>query len=160
MSSQEPPADEAGLSPGQAHHVVIVGAGFAGLSLARTLGGTPLRVTVIDRRNYHLFQPLLYQIATAALSPGEIAQPIRRITVRLPQPRQSGGGRPQRGGGALGQLQAQGLHRLARLGDRPRLSAGRLPQPLSGDHALALDLSHLPAWRTADHGGCHPDATD
>jgi len=63
---------------------VIVGAGFAGLSLARTLGGTPLRVTVIDRRNYHLFQPLLYQIATAALSPGEIAQPIRRILGRYP----------------------------------------------------------------------------
>src|SRR4051794_10142781 len=43
-----------------AHHVVIVGAGFAGLSLAQPLGSTPLRVTVIDRRNYHLFQPLLY----------------------------------------------------------------------------------------------------
>ncbi len=65
-----------------AHHVVIVGAGFAGLALAQTLGSTPLRVTVIDRRNYHLFQPLLYQVATAVLSPGEIAQPIRRILGR------------------------------------------------------------------------------
>lgn len=65
------------------HHIVIVGAGFAGLSLARELGGTPLRVTVIDRRNYHLFQPLLYQVATAVLSPGEIAQPIRRILGRF-----------------------------------------------------------------------------
>ncbi len=76
--------DSAGTDATQAHHVVIVGAGFAGLSLARSLGGTPLRVTVIDRRNYHLFQPLLYQVATAALSPGEIAQPIRHILGRYP----------------------------------------------------------------------------
>ncbi|MXQ12316.1 NAD(P)/FAD-dependent oxidoreductase [Microvirga makkahensis] len=71
------------MSLDKAHHVVIVGAGFAGLSLARSLGGTALRATVIDRRNYHLFQPLLYQIATAALSPGEIAQPIRRIRAEI-----------------------------------------------------------------------------
>ena len=64
------------------HHVVIVGAGFAGLSLAQALGGTPLRVTVVDRRNYHLFQPLLYQVATADLAPSEIAQPVRRILGR------------------------------------------------------------------------------
>jgi NADH dehydrogenase len=63
-------------------HVVIVGAGFAGLSVARELGGTLVRVTVVDRRNYHLFQPLLYQVATAVLSPGEIAEPIRRILSR------------------------------------------------------------------------------
>jgi len=69
-------------STGDPHHVVIVGAGFAGLSLAQGLGSTPFRVTVIDRRNYHLFQPLLYQVATADLSPGEIAQPIRRILGR------------------------------------------------------------------------------
>src|SRR3712207_684688 len=65
-----------------APHVVIVGAGFAGLAVAEALGGTPLRVTIIDRNNYHLFQPLLYQVATAALSPGEIAEPIRRILGR------------------------------------------------------------------------------
>jgi len=59
--------------------VVIVGAGFGGLYAARALRGAPVRVTVIDRRNYHLFQPLLYQVATAALSPGEIAGPIRAI---------------------------------------------------------------------------------
>jgi NADH dehydrogenase len=64
------------------HHVVIVGAGFAGLSLARSLAGTPFRVTLVDRRNFHLFQPLLYQVATAVLSPGEIAEPIRRILNR------------------------------------------------------------------------------
>ncbi len=60
-------------------HVVIVGAGFAGLNCARLLGGSAVRVTLIDRRNYHLFQPLLYQVATAALSPAEIAEPVRRI---------------------------------------------------------------------------------
>jgi NADH:ubiquinone reductase (H+-translocating) len=59
--------------------VVIVGAGFGGLEAAKALAGKPLDVTVIDRRNYHLFQPLLYQVATAALSPAEIAAPIRGI---------------------------------------------------------------------------------
>src|SRR5947209_551936 len=60
-------------------HVVIVGGGFAGLFAARALDGAPLRVTLLDRHNYHLFQPLLYQVATAALSPGDIASPIRWI---------------------------------------------------------------------------------
>jgi NADH:ubiquinone reductase (H+-translocating) len=59
--------------------VVIVGAGFGGLKAAKKLAGAPFAVTVIDRRNYHLFQPLLYQVATAALSPAEIAAPIRGI---------------------------------------------------------------------------------
>jgi NADH dehydrogenase len=61
------------------HHVVIVGAGFAGLSAARNLANAPVQVTLIDKRNYHAFQPLLYQVATAALSPAQIAQPIRAI---------------------------------------------------------------------------------
>jgi NADH:ubiquinone reductase (H+-translocating) len=59
--------------------VVIVGAGFAGLAAARALAKAPVEVTVIDRRNYHLFQPLLYQVATAGLSPADIATPIRSI---------------------------------------------------------------------------------
>ena len=59
--------------------VVIVGAGFGGLSAAKALARTPVDVTVIDRRNYHLFQPLLYQVATAGLSPADIASPIRAI---------------------------------------------------------------------------------
>lgn len=62
--------------------VVIVGAGFGGLACAQALGGAPVRVTVVDRHNYHLFQPLLYQVATAALSPADIAEPIRRILHR------------------------------------------------------------------------------
>jgi NADH:ubiquinone reductase (H+-translocating) len=60
-------------------HIVIVGAGFGGLSAAHGLANTDADVTVIDRRNYHLFQPLLYQVATAGLSPAQIAQPIRSI---------------------------------------------------------------------------------
>jgi len=60
-------------------HVVIVGAGFGGLSAARALAKTNCDVTLIDRRNHHLFQPLLYQVATAALSPSQIASPIRSI---------------------------------------------------------------------------------
>jgi len=59
--------------------VVIVGAGFGGLNAAQALGSAPVRVTVIDRKNFHTFQPLLYQVATAGLSPGEIAAPIRSI---------------------------------------------------------------------------------
>jgi NADH dehydrogenase FAD-containing subunit len=62
--------------------VVILGAGFGGLAAARALARTPAAVTVIDRRNYHLFQPLLYQVATAALSPADIAWPIRSILSR------------------------------------------------------------------------------
>lgn len=60
-------------------HVVILGAGFGGLYAARELKDAPVRVTVIDRRNHHLFQPLLYQVATAGLSPGDIAYPIRSV---------------------------------------------------------------------------------
>src|SRR6201987_2470776 len=62
-----------------APHVVIVGAGFGGLRVAKALGRAPAQVTVIDRSNYHLFQPLLYQVATAGLSPADIATPIRSI---------------------------------------------------------------------------------
>ena len=60
-------------------HVVVVGAGFGGLNTVRALKSSNVRVTVIDRRNHHLFQPLLYQVATAALSPADIAYPIRSI---------------------------------------------------------------------------------
>ena len=60
-------------------HVIIVGAGFGGLEAAKKLACTDVRVTVIDRTNYHLFQPLLYQVATAALSPADIAAPVRAI---------------------------------------------------------------------------------
>jgi NADH:ubiquinone reductase (H+-translocating) len=62
-----------------AHHVVVVGAGFGGLGTVRGLAGAPVRLTLVDRRNYHLFQPLLYQAATASLAPSEIAWPIRQL---------------------------------------------------------------------------------
>jgi NADH:ubiquinone reductase (H+-translocating) len=62
-----------------AHHVVIVGAGFGGLEVARHLESATVRITVIDQRNYHLFQPLLYQVATASLATSEIAWPIRSL---------------------------------------------------------------------------------
>ena len=67
-----------GGKPGQAR-VVIVGCGFGGLFCARALKSAPVALTVIDRNNYHLFQPLLYQVASAALAPADIAQPIRTI---------------------------------------------------------------------------------
>src|SRR3954465_3009809 len=60
-------------------HVVIVGGGFGGLDAARALAGANAQVTLVDRHNYHLFQPLLYQVATAALSPADVASPIRWI---------------------------------------------------------------------------------
>jgi NADH:ubiquinone reductase (H+-translocating) len=67
--------------------VVIVGAGFAGLNAAKAISRRPVDVTIVDRENYHLFQPLLYQVASASLSPGDIAQPIRHIVGRRPNVR-------------------------------------------------------------------------
>ena len=69
------------------HRVVVIGAGFGGLSTVQALRSAPVDVTVIDRRNYHLFQPLLYQVATAGLSPADIAAPIRAILSRQPNAR-------------------------------------------------------------------------
>src|SRR5512142_35980 len=63
-------------------HIVILGGGFGGLYAARRLKGVDASVTLIDRHNYHLFQPLLYQVATAALNPADIAAPIRSILRR------------------------------------------------------------------------------
>lgn len=64
---------------GEKHRVVIVGAGFGGLAAARALSDAPVDLTVIDRRNHHLFQPLLYQVATAGLNPADIAYPVRSV---------------------------------------------------------------------------------
>ena len=75
------PATAASRPDGQPR-VVIIGAGFAGLAAAKALGRAPVDLTVLDRRNYHLFQPLLYQVATAGLSPADIATPIRAILAR------------------------------------------------------------------------------
>lgn len=61
------------------HHVVVVGAGFGGLEFTRALDGAPVRITMIDKRNHHLFQPLLYQVATTALATSEVAWPIRHL---------------------------------------------------------------------------------
>ena len=63
-------------------HVVIIGGGFGGLYAARTLKSAPVQVTLIDRRNFHLFQPLLYQVATGWLSPADIASPLRAVLKR------------------------------------------------------------------------------
>jgi NADH dehydrogenase len=67
------------------HRVVVVGAGFAGLQLVQDLRGVPCRITLIDQRNHHLFQPLLYQVATTLLSTSEIAWPIRRVLRDRPE---------------------------------------------------------------------------
>ncbi len=60
-------------------HIVVVGGGFGGMSVVSSLAHTPARITLVDRRNHHLFQPLLYEVATAALSPGQIAVPLRHV---------------------------------------------------------------------------------
>ena len=65
-----------------AHRVVILGGGFGGLYAARALGKAPVEVILLDRRNFHLFQPLLYQVATGSLSPGEICAPLRAVLAR------------------------------------------------------------------------------
>src|SRR5579872_5679626 len=67
------------LPPSKPHRVVIVGAGFGGLETTYRLAGAPVEITLIDRRNHHLFQPLLYQVATASLATSEIAWPIRYL---------------------------------------------------------------------------------
>ncbi|KAA0215883.1 MAG: NAD(P)/FAD-dependent oxidoreductase [Leptolyngbya sp. PLA3] len=68
--------------PANSRHILIVGGGFAGLACARALARAPVRITLVDRNNHHLFQPLLYQVATAALSPADIAAPIRGVLRR------------------------------------------------------------------------------
>jgi NADH:ubiquinone reductase (H+-translocating) len=72
-------------APAKPHHVVIVGAGFGGLETAFRLAGAPVKITLIDRRNHHLFQPLLYQVATASLATSEIAWPIRYLMRNRPE---------------------------------------------------------------------------
>lgn len=77
---------EPGREPGSRAarpRVVIIGGGFAGINAARALGRAPVDVVLLDRRNHHLFQPLLYQVATAALNPADIAYPIRSVLRRL-----------------------------------------------------------------------------
>ncbi|HEX2190644.1 MAG TPA: NAD(P)/FAD-dependent oxidoreductase [Longimicrobiaceae bacterium] len=75
-------SDDSGYQEPYRPHVVIVGGGFGGLYAARALKHAPVRVTLVDRHNYHLFQPLLYQVATATLSPADIARPIRQVVRR------------------------------------------------------------------------------
>src|SRR4029077_14021531 len=72
-------------APSKPHHVVIVGAGFGGLETAFRLAGAPVTITMIDRRNHHLSQPLLYQVATASLATSEIAWPIRYLLRDRPE---------------------------------------------------------------------------
>ena len=72
-------------APAKPHRVVIVGAGFGGLEAAFGLAGAPVEITLIDRRNHHLFQPLLYQVATASLATSEIAWPIRSLVRNRPE---------------------------------------------------------------------------
>src|SRR6478735_4531469 len=79
METPTPEPHSMTSAPKQPHHVVIVGAGFGGLEAAFGLAGAPVRITLIDRRNHHLFQPLLYQVATASLATSEIAWPIRYL---------------------------------------------------------------------------------
>ena len=75
-----PPSSDLTPSPvSRPPRVVIVGCGFGGLFCARALKKAPIELVVVDRNNYHLFQPLLYQVASAALAPADIAQPIRTI---------------------------------------------------------------------------------
>jgi NADH dehydrogenase len=76
------PTIDATAAPQTVPHVVIIGGGFGGIAAARVFRNQTVRLTVIDRRNHHLFQPLLYQVATAALNPSDIASPIRRILRR------------------------------------------------------------------------------
>src|SRR5215216_5665605 len=81
-TAESPSAPGGRADPARRTTVVVVGGGFGGLYAARDLGKLGLRVVLIDRVNYHLFQPLLYQVATASLSPGDIAEPLRAVLRR------------------------------------------------------------------------------
>src|SRR5690606_9499496 len=72
-------AEGGAMTENRVPHVVILGGGFGGLDAARALRRAPVRITLVDRQNFHLFQPLLYQVATASLSPADVASPIRSI---------------------------------------------------------------------------------
>src|SRR4029450_9294736 len=67
---------------GERHRVLVIGGGFGGLQATERLARAPVDVTLVDRRNFHLFQPLTYQVATGALSPGEVCYPLRAIFKR------------------------------------------------------------------------------
>src|SRR4051794_41625647 len=69
------------------HRVVVIGGGFGGLQAVHKLRRAPVEITLVDRRNFHLFQPLTYQVATGALSPGDIAYPLRGVFKRFPNVR-------------------------------------------------------------------------
>jgi NADH:ubiquinone reductase (H+-translocating) len=88
LATDVQPAPPGELAPSRSagrHHVVIVGGGFGGLEAANGLAGAPVDITVIDQRNHHIFQPLLYQVATASLAPSEIAWPIRFLMRGRPE---------------------------------------------------------------------------
>src|SRR6266849_3313803 len=68
------------------HQVVVIGGGFGGLYAAKALRRVPVRVTLVDKRNFHLLQPLLYQVATGGVSPGDIAYPLRSVFARAATP--------------------------------------------------------------------------
>jgi len=143
--------------------VVAVGGGFGGLQAAVRLRHAPVELTLVDRRNFHLFQPLTYQVATGALSPGEIAYPllaifkrnrnVRVIRARLrsrPTPpfryRDKGrGGRRRQG------REAQWQPRVAEVPRRPPLLPDRLPEPAARLHPLDDELRHTRPRRAADH---------
>ena len=127
--------------PMERPRVVILGAGFGGLMAAKSLSRANVRVTLIDRQNYHLFQPLLYQVATATLSPADIAVPIRSIL------------RDQANadvvlGSVVAVVPAGGLHQRDRPGERP---------PIAGQDALGhcsnvrgTHVSQASGWRMPD----------
>ena len=69
-------------------HLVIIGGGFGGLTVAKALKRAPINITLVDRQNHHLFQPLLYQVASAVLSPGDIAVPVSYTHLTLPTNRE------------------------------------------------------------------------
>jgi hypothetical protein len=123
-------------------HVLIIGAGFGGLEAARTLARAPVDITLVDRRNHHLFQPPLYQVATAALSPGDIAWPVRSIFRRRPNVTV-----------LLAEVEGIGSRRrLVQLGARRYISAGK------DDFRTGNGLEPRKNRGSASLGLCRPSA--
>ena len=136
------------------HQIVVVGGGFGGLQAVSNLRRAPVEITPVDRRNFYLFQPLTYHVATGALSPSEIAFTAARArTRRAPLPRQGQPGHDRASSGSR-RHERHPARRLCGLGNmaaRPPLAPDRFPESGARPHPLLVQLRDPRSWRPTHH---------